>query len=29
MTSLTELHQAVLVTLRQDGSPQSSNVVYA
>lgn len=29
MTDLTELHQGVLVTLRRDGSPQSSNVMFA
>ena len=29
MTSLAVRHQAVLVTLRQDGTPQSSNVMYA
>ena len=29
MTALTDRHQAVLVTLRRDGSPQSSNVVFA
>src|SRR5689334_9459853 len=29
MTALTDRHQAVLITLRQDGSPQSSNVAFA
>jgi PPOX class probable F420-dependent enzyme len=29
VTTLADRHEAVLVTLRQDGSPQSSNVMYA
>lgn len=29
MTDLSDLHQAVLVTLRRDGTPQSSNVMFA
>ena len=29
MTTLADRHQAVLVTLRADGSPQSSNIMYA
>jgi len=28
MTSLSDRHQAVLVTLRSDGSPQTSNVAF-
>jgi PPOX class probable F420-dependent enzyme len=28
MTELTDRHQAVLITLRKDGSPQSSNVAF-
>ena len=29
MTTLADRHQAVLVTIRRDGRPQSSNVMYA
>src|SRR4051794_5560581 len=29
MTTLADRHQAVLVTLRADGTPQSSNIMYA
>lgn len=28
MTELTDRHQGVLVTLRQDGSPQTSNIAF-
>lgn len=28
MTELTDRHQAVLITLRKDGSPQSSNIAF-
>ena len=28
MTALTDRHQGVLVTLRQDGSPQTSNIAF-
>ena len=29
MTALTDRHQAVLITLRKDGTPQSSNISFA
>jgi PPOX class probable F420-dependent enzyme len=29
MTTLADRHEAVLITLRKDGTPQSSNVMYA
>ncbi|MCU1602596.1 MAG: hypothetical protein JWO22_3305 [Frankiales bacterium] len=28
MTALTDRHQAVLITLRKDGTPQSSNIAF-
>jgi PPOX class probable F420-dependent enzyme len=29
MTTLADRHEAILITLRKDGTPQSSNVMYA
>ncbi|MDX6216465.1 MAG: hypothetical protein QOG99_2049 [Frankiales bacterium] len=29
MTTIADRHEAILITLRKDGTPQSSNVMYA